>query len=708
MFPKYPYIDLSDRNLDFLTKAIREMENEVKNFVSLNAVKYANPIQWSINRQYEKNTIVMDPLTGTAFISVQPVPNGVSLTRTQYWTPVFDLSQFVTKAAINFANTYERDITTTATTATGAGDWVVWNSTLYVALTSIHEGDAYVVNGNIKRMTVEDFYDLLMETIRALDDRIDDEIQNRQDADSALGDRIDGRIDDEIRDREDADTALSERVGNLTDLTTVNKSSIVNAINEINTEVIALSNITVPIIDVTEYGVVGDGVTDDSATIQTLINDYAGKATLYFPANKVYSCAAVFIKSNTHLIIDGTIKLYDGANTQLLTSYSESNVIIEGCGTLDGNKANQNSNLAIACILFGDSSDTIYNVNNVLVRGITIQNALYWGACAIGNDITFDKVIFANNEYMSFIGPHSKRGVFRDCVAYGVTNDWGLGFYGGVDGGVIDGCVAFNNNQTGLGALSDIYQPTPSNDIVITNCVCYSNGFGVAVGGWSGVGTNIRINNNVIKNSTAGTFLNYGGIFIANTQRATVSDNVIDDIGAVNAYTGILLIGENTDVDVNHNVIKFDDGWGVYVGGTVASRIKVNDNDIYSTNDNSIGYYASTVVANQVFNNLLYGTLYIPFSGGTAIHVRNNTYDTAVSYIAEFVPDGVETTFSVTNSQIGLFGDIATAIIMPAGDYGSTPAVSHSATTIAITYPTAPSAGYGQLKFEIYATSVLY
>ena len=90
MFPKYPYLDLSDRNLDFLTKAIREMENEVKNFVSLNAVKYANPIQWSINRQYEKNTIVIDPLTGTAFISVQPVPNGVALTRTQYWTPVFD------------------------------------------------------------------------------------------------------------------------------------------------------------------------------------------------------------------------------------------------------------------------------------------------------------------------------------------------------------------------------------------------------------------------------------------------------------------------------------------------------------------------------------------------------------------------------------------------------------------------------------------
>ena len=282
MFPKYPYLDLSDRNLDFLSKAIREMENEVKNFVSLNAVKYANPIQWSINRQYEKNTIVIDPLTGTAFISVQPVPNGVSLTRTQYWTPVFDLSQFVTKAASNFANSYERDITTTATVATGAGDWVVWDSTLYVALTSIHAGDAYVVNGNIKRMTVEDFYDLLMEAIRALDDRIDDEIRDRQDADTALG----GRIDDEIRDRQDADTELSNKIGTLASLNTVDKSNIVAAINEVNAtgggSVQRIDNLK--IYNVLDYGAVGDGVTDDASAFQNAINDaLANGGVVYIP-----------------------------------------------------------------------------------------------------------------------------------------------------------------------------------------------------------------------------------------------------------------------------------------------------------------------------------------------------------------------------------------------------------------------------------------
>ena len=235
MFNRYPYINLTDRNLDFLTKAIRDMQNEVKNFVSINAVKYADPIQWNINRQYEKNTIVIDPLTGTAFISVQPVPNGVALTRTEYWTPVFDLSQFVTKAASNFANSYERDITTTATMATGAGDWVVWDSTLYVALNAIHAGDAYVVGGNIKRMTVEDFYDLLMEAIHSLDEELDTEIRNRTNADATLQ----ANIDAEAQAREDADDTLQSNIGaavsTLTGNLNVEKSERQSADDHLNT-----------------------------------------------------------------------------------------------------------------------------------------------------------------------------------------------------------------------------------------------------------------------------------------------------------------------------------------------------------------------------------------------------------------------------------------------------------------------------------------
>ena len=354
MFPKYPYLDLSDRNLDFLTEAIREMEDEIKNFVSINAVKYANPIQWSINRQYEKNTIVIDPLTGTAFISVQPVPNGVSLTRTQYWTPVFNLSQFVTRAASNFANSYERDITTTATMPTGAGDWVVWDSTLYVALNAIHAGDTYVVGGNIKRMTVEDFYDLLMDAIRTLDDELDTEIHNRTNADTTLQHNIDAEAsvrkfaDDALQDnidaettarenaddalrttlqnnivaeaaarenaddalqttlqnnivaeaaaRENADDALRDEIGTLTNLDTINKVNLVEGVNEINALV---KERTEDIFNVRTLNL--DFSQDITSAIEELLETHK---RLYFPAGE-YHLSLTIRQQNVEIFGDG-------------------------------------------------------------------------------------------------------------------------------------------------------------------------------------------------------------------------------------------------------------------------------------------------------------------------------------------------------------------------------------------------------------------
>ena len=91
MFNQYPYINVNDLNLDYILSQIKVMMNEVTNFVSINAIKYADPIQWDITRQYEKNTIVIDPVTGTAYISVAPVPAGVALTRPEYWTVVLTL-----------------------------------------------------------------------------------------------------------------------------------------------------------------------------------------------------------------------------------------------------------------------------------------------------------------------------------------------------------------------------------------------------------------------------------------------------------------------------------------------------------------------------------------------------------------------------------------------------------------------------------------
>ena len=259
MFNEYPYININDLNLDFILRAIKEMRNEVTNFVSINAIKYADPIQWSIIRQYEKNTIVIDPVSGTAYISVAPVPAGVALTRPEYWTVVFDLQSFVTKANQNLANNYEEQTTTTATMNTTAGDWVIWGDVLYKALVNITAGDAYVVGSNIERITIENVVNTILTAIS-------DEAQARTDADNdiiaAMGDLDDltttdkssvvNAINETVQEIDDINTTM----GDLDDLTTTDKSSVVNAINEtvqeiddINTTIGDLNDLTTPVKD---------------------------------------------------------------------------------------------------------------------------------------------------------------------------------------------------------------------------------------------------------------------------------------------------------------------------------------------------------------------------------------------------------------------------------------------------------------------------
>ena len=222
----YPRTDFHELNQDWMITMLYDMINQVENFVEMNSVKYADPIQWSITSQYEKNTIVVDAITGTAYISSKPVPMGVALSRTEYWSVIFDLSRFITLASQNFANSYEAVLTTTATMPTNKDKWLVWDSILYRAKNDIHVGDMYVVDGNIEKYTVEMFFDELVHLIAeetearieadtALHDEIVNESVARENADNTLQDNIDAlqdNIDAEATARENADEALQDNI----------------------------------------------------------------------------------------------------------------------------------------------------------------------------------------------------------------------------------------------------------------------------------------------------------------------------------------------------------------------------------------------------------------------------------------------------------------------------------------------------------------
>ena len=222
LFDQFPYTNFHELNLDWLLKLVKELNSTVENFIALNTIKYADPIQWNITTQYEPNTIVIDPLTGTAYLSTKPVPAGVSLSNEEYWTVVFDLSEFITRNAQNFTDRIESETTSTATFDSAVGQWIIWGDTLYHAISPITTGDAYVIGSNIEHITMENLYNLIINMINneatarstadaALQSNIDNEATARSAADAALQ----SNIDSEAATRSAADTAINNKITSL-------------------------------------------------------------------------------------------------------------------------------------------------------------------------------------------------------------------------------------------------------------------------------------------------------------------------------------------------------------------------------------------------------------------------------------------------------------------------------------------------------------
>lgn len=90
---QYPYMNLNDLNLDYILAKIKLIESQLKNFIVNNTIKYANPIAWDITKQYGSNTVTIDISTGIAYLSVDPVPSGIAITNTDYWSKIFDLTE---------------------------------------------------------------------------------------------------------------------------------------------------------------------------------------------------------------------------------------------------------------------------------------------------------------------------------------------------------------------------------------------------------------------------------------------------------------------------------------------------------------------------------------------------------------------------------------------------------------------------------------
>nr|DAQ06298.1 MAG TPA: tail spike protein [Caudoviricetes sp.] len=262
LFENFPYANFHELNLDWILHELKELETEITNFVAINSVKYANPIIWDITSQYETNTVVLDS-SGNAYLSVQPVPAGVSLDREEYWTKIGNFSALwdSVRSAIT---PYDEQHSTTASIDHKAGDWVWLENDLLLITKNIVAGDMYVDGSNCKKTNVHDLFvalgDSIANEVNTISSELQDEITARENGDKAL----DTKIATETTAREEADAALEAKIGSG----------------------------TIHVINVRDFGAVGDAVHDDTAAFQAAIEKFQTNKTPIYVPNGEYRITA--------------------------------------------------------------------------------------------------------------------------------------------------------------------------------------------------------------------------------------------------------------------------------------------------------------------------------------------------------------------------------------------------------------------------------
>lgn len=275
-----PYTNFHDLNLDWIIEVLNEFNTKLTNFVSLATIKYANPIQWDITSQYEANTVVIDR-NGNAYLSVQPVPSGVSLDRTEFWTKIgnFDELWADVKKAIT---PNDEGHSPTATAARAVNDLVWVNGELVRVTRAMIAGDAYVPGSNCVSSSTNEVLHYL---ITAFNEGLSAEKTARENADTqlqtAIGKEQTARenadtqlqtaIEAEQTARENADTQLQTAINAETTARIEADKKLQKQIEDKSSGAFA---------DVKDYGALGNGLADDTEAIKRAM---ASGLPLLFP-----------------------------------------------------------------------------------------------------------------------------------------------------------------------------------------------------------------------------------------------------------------------------------------------------------------------------------------------------------------------------------------------------------------------------------------
>lgn len=150
LFENFPYTNFHELNLDWIIQKIKEFNSKLDTAIAAK-ITVADPMQWDISKQYEPFTVVVD--NNRAYLSIDAVPYGVSITDTDYWQEIFDLDQMFLD--LKSAMSINDDGASLTSSANRSINDLVWlNDTLHVVTAPITLGDTYS-SANVQEVSIE-------------------------------------------------------------------------------------------------------------------------------------------------------------------------------------------------------------------------------------------------------------------------------------------------------------------------------------------------------------------------------------------------------------------------------------------------------------------------------------------------------------------------------------------------------------------------
>lgn len=236
---EFPHTREYEGDLGFIIKKIIELSENYEQFFRYNTIHFADPIEWSITSQYPAFTIVFDTQNASSYISKQPVPSGITLDNSDFWSFVGPLivdgyARTQIERVMRFVTgLYEPGYT--ATTLRSAGEYIVIDGNFYKTTQAINIGEHYTEGYNIESTTIKTMCEELMPTIdTALNTSSLNPIANKPVAERfntlaasvqyvedlanigiSKADSNYNAIIQEVTDRAAADTLINDRIDNI-------------------------------------------------------------------------------------------------------------------------------------------------------------------------------------------------------------------------------------------------------------------------------------------------------------------------------------------------------------------------------------------------------------------------------------------------------------------------------------------------------------